>query len=66
MWLASDDPSVLPLTVKLELVAQIATGTTPAKIKWYYFNIMDPDRILEAKFKSIDNTFAYFDLPRTA
>jgi hypothetical protein len=53
-----------PLIVKLEVIAQIASGTTAGKIKRYYFNIEDPSRILETEYTPINTPYVHFAMPR--
>ncbi len=55
-----------PLIVKLEVIAQIASGTTAGKIKRYYFNIEDPSRILETEYTPINTPYVHFAMPRIA
>lgn len=52
------------LLVKLAIDAQIPAWTTASKIRRYYFNIDDPNRILEVKYTPIDKPEIYFPVPR--
>ena len=55
-----------PVVVWLQLNAEIAKNAYPSTIKRYYFNIDDPQRLIEIKFTPINIPHIYFSIPRLA
>lgn len=53
-----------PLTVKLEVIARIASWTTPGKIWRYYVDITSPEKKLEQQFTPSNTPYTYFTLKR--
>lgn len=55
-----------PLTVKLEVIARIASWTTPGKIWRYYIDIKAPDKKIETQYTQSDTPHIYFSIHPTS
>ncbi len=53
-----------PLVVKIDAVNALDKDGSISKFKWYYYNVDDPDRLLEIKYTPGNTPFAYFSVPR--
>ena len=52
------------ITVKVTAVEPSDSDWTISRLRFYYYNIDDPDRILDTKETWITNPYVYFSLPR--
>lgn len=53
-----------PVSVKLEVIARIASWTTAWKIARYYVDIKSPEKKIETQYTSSDTPHIYFTLKR--
>ncbi len=53
-----------PVTIKLEVIARIASWTTAGKIWRYYVDIKSPDKKIEVQYTAIDTPHTYFTIKR--
>ena len=54
------------LTIKITAVEPSDTDGNVSRLKFYYYNIDDPDRILEYKESWINEPYVYFVIPKMA
>ncbi len=54
-----------PLTVKLEVIARIASWTTPGKIWRYYVDIQSPEKKIDMQYTPSNTPHTYFTIKRT-
>ena len=63
---ACEDGDTSSLTIKVTAVNASDSDGTISRLRFYYYNIDDPDRILEYKDSWISAPYAYFVVPRSS
>lgn len=53
-----------PIVIRLDAVGVRDNDGTISTYRWYYYNVDDPDRILEIKYTPASLPYVYFTLPR--